>query len=74
MPNHYVTFGQDHVHKVNGKVLHSNVVAVFQVENAVEGRKKAFELFGSKFSFEYPQDSWKEEDINYYPGGYVYLD
>lgn len=53
MAKHYVTFGFGHVHEVNGKKLDHNTVAVFNAENATEGRQKAFELFNIYFAFEY---------------------
>lgn len=72
MAKHYVTFGSVHVHKINGKLLHSNVVARFDTENAKTGREKAFELFGRQFSFEYHETEWDEKDqMKYYLGGYV---
>lgn len=74
MPKHYVTFGQSHIHKINGKMLDSDVIARFEANNAEEGRKKAFELFGPQFCFEYHEPYWKQEDMKYYPGGYVDLD
>lgn len=73
MPKHYVTFGASHVHKVNGKLLHSNVVAVYEAESAAEGRQKAFEFFGPKFSFEYHDTEWDDANMKYFPEGYVYL-
>lgn len=62
----YVTFGQEHVHRVNGKTLDKDCVAV------VNGnREKVFELFGQKFCFEYPEDLWDKEKMKYFPRGYV---
>ena len=46
---HYVTFGQVHVHKVQGKTLDRDTVAVYEAESWEEGREKAFDLFGDKF-------------------------
>jgi hypothetical protein len=68
----YVTFGSNHIHKVNGKVFDGNCVAVIECENAEEGRKKAFEYFGPEFCFEYPEGHWNaDKDMKYYPRGYV---
>lgn len=62
----YVTFGQDHIHRINGKILDKDCVAI------VEGnRDKVFELFGPKFCFEYPEKYWDEEKMKYFPRGYV---
>jgi len=67
----YVTFGQTHVHSINGKTLDKDCVAVITSDSAIEGRKKAFEIFGSKFSFEYSQNEWEGESMIYYPRGYI---
>jgi hypothetical protein len=66
----YVTFGQDHVHKIGNKVLHKDVVAVLDFG----GRERAFELFGRKFSFEYSENCWDETKMRFFPDGYVYID
>jgi hypothetical protein len=65
----YVTFGQVHVHSINGKTFDKDCVAV------VNGnRDKVFEIFGGVFCFEYPEDTWNEEEIKYYPRGYITVD
>lgn len=69
----YVTFGQSHAHHIYGKTLDKDTVAVYDAPNADEGRSMAFELFGRKFCFCYPETEWKESDLSYYPKGYVYL-
>ena len=69
----YVTFGFDHIHVIDGKTLDHDCVAVIESGSASEGRKKAFELFGRKFSFEYPETCWDEDKMSYFPRGYVYL-
>lgn len=74
MAKHYVTFGHEHIHKIEDKILYCDVVARFEADSYEEGRKKAFELFGPKFSFDYHGDQWNEEDMKYYKGGYVDLD
>ena len=74
MKNHYVTFGQDHAHRVNGKTLDRDTVAVFAAETAQAGRNRAFELFGGKFCFEYHGEEWNESSLKYFPKGYVYID
>lgn len=67
----YVTFGQDHVHSVNGKTFDKDTVAVIEAENSYEGRQKAFYYFGPKFCFEYYEKQWNEESIRWFPKGYV---
>ncbi|MDR1346820.1 MAG: hypothetical protein LBJ63_00080 [Prevotellaceae bacterium] len=74
MTKTYVTFGQGHTHHVNGKTLDKDTVAVLSAQNSNQGREKAFELFGAEFCFEYFDSEWKEENLKYFPKGYVYID
>ena len=74
MERHYVTFGQIHTHRINGKTLDCDTVAVFESNNAEDGRKKAFELFGDKFFTDYHGDQWNESHLEYFPKGLVYID
>jgi len=74
MAKTYVTFGQEHVHRVNGKTLDKDTVAVFTATTREEGRAKAFEFFGPKFCFEYYDKEWNEKNLSYFPKGYVDLD
>ena len=68
----YITFGFDHIHKVNGKVFDKDCVAVIESDSAKEGRELAFKYFSDKFCFEYPEGHWNaDKDMKYYPRGYV---
>lgn len=67
----YVTFGQDHAHRVNGKTFDCDCVAAIQADNAADGREKAFELFDRKFCFEYFEDAFDKESMRYYPRGII---
>ncbi len=72
---HYVTFGQVHVHRGQGKTLDKDTVAVFEAESWEEGRRKAFDLFGDKFFTDYHGDAWIEREmLPFFPKGYVYLE
>ena len=62
----YVTFGQDHMHRVNGKIIDKDCVVVVNGDGA-----KVFEIFGSKFCFEYPEEHWDDAKMKYFPRGYV---
>ena len=73
MPKHYVTFGQIHTHRVNGKTLDCDCVAVFEASDREAGRKQAFEWFGDKFFTDYHDTDWSEKQLKYFPRGYVYL-
>ncbi len=67
----YVTFGQLHIHSVNGKTLDKDTVAVIFAPSATEGREKAFEYFGHEFFTTYTDDTWSESKLEYFPKGYV---
>ena len=71
MPKTYVTFGQIHVHSVNGRTFDKDCIAVINCTDADDGRRKAFEIFKSKFCFEYHEDEWNLEDMIYYPRGLI---
>ena len=62
----YVTFGQLHVHQIGNKIYDKDCVAVIS-----GGREKVFELFGDQFCFEYPEGNWDEDEMKYYPRGYI---
>lgn len=67
----YITFGQSHTHSINGKTLDKDCVAVISGPSAAENRQKAFELFGNKFCFEYPEEYWDEDKLKYFKRGYI---
>lgn len=67
----FVTFGYDHTHAVNGHTIDKDCVVVLTAESPEECRKKAFELFGSKFCFEYPESHWDDSKMKYFPRGYI---
>lgn len=71
MAKHYVTFGQQHTHSVNGKTFDKDTVAVYEAIDALEGRDKAFEYFGDKFFTDYHDTQWKEDSLLYFPKGYL---
>jgi len=65
----YVTFGHNHNHCINGKTFDKDCVAIVN-----GGRDEVFEIFGGQFCFEYPEDQWKDEEIEYFPRGYITVD
>ena len=66
----YVTFGQDHIHKINGKVFDKDCIAIVHGDRAT-----VFEIFGPKFCFEYSEVEWNAGNMThrmeYYPRGYI---
>lgn len=62
----FVTFGQIHIHKINGKIFDKDCVAIVNGD-----RNEVFEIFDRKFCFEYSEDEWDDSSIKYYPRGYI---
>ena len=62
----YVTFGQDHIHKIGEDVFDKDCVAIVHGDRA-----KVFEIFGSKFCFEYPEGHWDNSKMRFFPRGYI---
>ncbi len=71
MAKTYVTFGSDHTHSVNGKTLDKDCVAVINCDDAEQGREMAFEFFGRKFCFEYPEEHFDHSNMHYYRRGFI---
>ena len=67
----YVTFGQTHVHSVNGKTFDKDCVAVIEAESAELGREKAFEYFDNTFFTTYSEKFWDKETLFFFPRGYI---
>lgn len=74
MARHYVTFGQEHVHSIDGKTLDKDCVASYEAANWKEGRERAFDLFGVKFCFEYHDKDFNHDDLVYFPRGIINID
>lgn len=67
----FVTFGQDHIHQIGDKIFNRDCVAIIEGPSAEENREKAFEIFGPKFCFEYPEEFWSEDKMKFFPRGYI---
>lgn len=61
MKTSYFTFGQSHVHRFNETILNKDCIVRITDRNP---RKKMFDLFGDKFSFEYNIENL---DVTYFP-------
>ena len=71
MASVYITFGQIHVHSVNGKTFDRDCVAEIKCKSYEEGRKKAFEFFGDKWHNCYAADEFNHDILSYYPRGVI---
>jgi len=67
----FVTFGQVHVHSVNGKTFDKDCVGVIAADTYEAADKLAFELFDGKFHQHCPEDRWDEDQMKYFPRGYL---
>jgi len=68
----YVTFGQDHLHTINGKVFDKDCVGVINASSEFQGRERAFEIFDGEFFTTYTDRTWNEEEqLKYFPRGYI---
>ena len=65
----YVTFGQVHVHSVNGKTFDKNCVAGIRARTRAEAHEKAMKIFNGVFHS--VQD---EPHLEYYPRGIIDVD
>jgi len=75
--NYYITFGQSHVHKLNGWTLDKDIVLVIQAATFDQAAELVNNLFDLQYSRLYSEDKWKEVDpdewLRLYPRGYHYL-
>lgn len=62
---YYFTFGQDHVHRVNGFTYDADVVVAVNAENVKSAREIMFRNFGAKWAFQYD----KLPDMKYFQRG-----
>lgn len=65
----YITFGQIHVHSVNGKTFDKDCVAVIEAESEIAGRAKAFEYFKKEWHQSCTEDGMNKEMMSYFPRG-----
>lgn len=69
MRPYWVTFGQIHIHKIDGNFIDKDCVVEIQAENESDARATAFGLFGGLFCFV----KAFEPDMSFYPRGIIKL-
>ena len=67
----YITFGQVHVHSVEGMTFDKDCVACIIHDEKVNGRDIAFELFSDKWHQSYTQERMSDGFMKYYPRGII---
>ena len=66
----YITFGQIHVHSVNGVTFDKDCVAEIEAEDYQKGREIAHSLFKGEFATSYTKEQI-EEQLHYFPRGII---
>lgn len=66
----YISFGQVHTHRINGKTFDCDCLAEIDCEDHSEGRKKAFDFFGDEFFTSYSELD-AQKSLHYYPRGII---
>lgn len=75
MNNYYVTFGQEHTHRINNKTYDCDSVLLVQAENEISARIELNKMFSGKWSSIYTEEFyWKKEMNNYFPRGILNLE
>jgi len=68
MPNFYISFGQGHTHRVDGKTYDCDALYKIEAEDSMAGRRAAFAVFDAKWSSIYDEEEMLKS-IHYYPRG-----
>jgi hypothetical protein len=71
MKKTFITFGQCHTHRINGKTLDKDCVAAIKSDSEEEGRKIAFELFKGAFHNSYFSEELDKNVLKYFPRGII---
>jgi len=66
-----ITFGQCHVHSINGHTVDKDCVAAIKCQSPKEGRDLAFEWFDGKFHSSYVEGMEPKDLMDYYPRGKI---
>ena len=71
MHKYYITFGQIHVHSVNGKTFDKDCVAEIEGESRGDAHTKAMEIFDGKFHQCVTEKECDAEFMSYFPRGII---
>lgn len=67
----YVTFGQVHVHSVNGKTFDKDCIACIEAPTAEAGRDDAFKIFDGVFGTTYWDEQQVKDMLHLFPRGII---
>lgn len=73
MNKYYITFGQVHVHSVNGKTFDKDCVAEIEAETNGEAHELAMKAFDGKFHQCVDEDRVDGEFMSFFPRGIIKL-
>lgn len=63
----YITFGQDHVHRIDGKTFDCDCVARVEAADELHARN----LFMPKFCFSYNEKGFDITSMKFFPRGFI---
>lgn len=66
----YVSFGQDHVHRVNGITLDKDILLEIEADDEGEARRRVWKTIGPEWHRVYTEDTIK---LEYFPRGSVVI-
>jgi hypothetical protein len=69
MPKYYFTFGQAHVHTVQGNVFDKDSIAEIEAPDYGAARDIMFSHCGTVWAFQYPESALTERMLSFYPRG-----
>ena len=70
MSKFYISFGQVHVHSVNGKTFDKNCLAEIEADSHEEAHKEAMDIFKGVFHNCYTEKRLPEV-LHYFPRGVI---
>ena len=68
METYYFSFGQSHVHRIDGVTLDADCLLKVEAKNYDAARQQVFDAIGDKWAFQYDKDTI---DFSYFPRGAV---
>lgn len=71
MSKYYITFGQIHVHSVNGKTFDKDCIAEIEAENMNEAHAYAMNVFDARFHQCVTAKQCNDEFMSYFPRGII---
>jgi len=69
----FITLGQGHIHRVNGKIYDKDCLVVVYAEDEGSARQRVFEVFGDKWAFSYAEHQVDSRMRGFFPRGEIEL-